>query len=379
MKVLIVGAGIGGLSLAAFLNNEGIEYEIVEKSADWKHQGYSLSIWNNGRHILAKLGLAEIFDKSGKRIQNYYIYDGKGKIIRTYRLEDFYATYGIALTLINRGDLHDWLMSKIDNSKVTMNMSVESIIQMPDKTKVVFTDGSIKEYDLVVGADGIHSKIRNLVFQKDITKVSKWRVWYMWIDNKYRSEAAVTEYIEPAEFISIFDSGDKTLAIIAALSDNVIWDDPKGRIERLKQSFKDETTLVPQIFETLKDEEINPADLIHIRLKTWVNNRVVLLGDAAHGFEPHAGIGGSMALEDGYVLAGELMQVSEKYPLSVALRNYEIKRKKRVEIAWKLTHKMKAWALIRSKFIRRIVNFFIPYFPEWYFVKDYHALMKEEI
>lgn len=379
MKILIVGAGIGGLSLAAFLSEMGIEYEIVEKCADWKHQGYSISIWNNGRHILKKLGLADIFDRSGKRIQNYYIFDGKGKILRTYCLKDFYASYGIALTLISRGDLHDWLMSKVDSSKLTMNMSVETITQSEDKVSVVFTDGKTKEYDLVVGADGIHSRVRNLVFEKDIIGASKWRVWYMWIDNKYRTEASVTEYIEPAEFISLFDSGDKTLAIIATLSNNTIWDDPKGRIERLKKAFKDESVLVPQIFETLKDEDINPADLIHIHLKKWVNNRVILLGDAAHGFEPYGGLGGSMALEDGYVLAGELMQVSQQYPLSKALQNYEIKRKKRVKIAWTLTHKMRVWALIRSRFLRKIINLFVPFFPEKYFVKDYNALMKEEI
>ncbi len=67
---------------------------------------------------------------------------------------------------------------------------------------------------------------------------------------------------------------------------------------------------------------------MHINLKNWYKGRVVLLGDAAHGFEPYGGIGGSMALEDGYILASELMQVSREYALSQALKNYETKRKK---------------------------------------------------
>ena len=68
MKILIVGAGIGGLTLAAFLRDSNIEYDIVEKAPDWSHQGYSLSLWNNGRNILRKLDLAEKFDSCGTRI-----------------------------------------------------------------------------------------------------------------------------------------------------------------------------------------------------------------------------------------------------------------------------------------------------------------------
>ncbi|MES2216705.1 MAG: FAD-dependent monooxygenase [Patescibacteria group bacterium] len=379
MKILIVGAGIGGLTLAAFLEGSNIEYEIVEKVSDWTHQGYSLSIWNNGRNILKKLGLADIFDACGKRIQMYYIYDGKGKLLRKYSLKHFYSDYGMALTLTSRKDLHDWLMGKVDASKITMNVSVNGITKSGGKMNVDFTNGRSKQYDLVVGADGIHSKVRDLVFKEYIVHSSKWRVWYMWVDNKYRSEAAVTEYIEPGEFISLFDSGENTLAIIVAEHHNVLWDDPHGRIERLKKSFVDETALVPQMFESLKDVDINPADLLRVHLKTWTKDEVVLLGDAAHGFGPYAGIGGSMALEDGYVLAGELMRVSDTYSLPTALKNYEEQRRKRTGIARRLSAKMRVWAVIKSKVLRKLVNLVVPFVPERVLVNDYYALLKEEI
>jgi 2-polyprenyl-6-methoxyphenol hydroxylase-like FAD-dependent oxidoreductase len=379
MKILIVGAGIGGLALAAFLNDSEIEYEIIEKCSDWSHQGYSISIWNNGRHILEKLGLAETFDKNSKKIQNYYIYNGKGRLLRSYKLLDFYERYGMALNLVNRKDIHDWLVQKLDASKIRMNLSIDGIIQKEDGAEVHFSNGETKKYDLVVGSDGIHSKVRSLVFDKYIESKATWRVWYMWIENKYRSEASVTEYIEPEEFISIFDSGDKTLAIICAPSNHVIWDDAKGRIERLKKTFTKMNTLVPQIFDNLKDEEIIPADLTHITLSKWFKDRVVLIGDAAHGFEPFGGIGGSMALEDGYVLAGELMKVSETNSLTSALSNYQKIRESRVKTAFMVTNKMKMWALIRSKILRRCVDLCVPYFPEKFFVRDYQKLLNEEI
>jgi 2-polyprenyl-6-methoxyphenol hydroxylase-like FAD-dependent oxidoreductase len=379
MKILIIGAGIGGLSLAAFLNDSDIEYEIIEKSPNWNHQGYSLAIWNNGRHILAKLGLSDLFDKSGKRIQNYNIYDGKGNLLRSYNLKKFYSDYGLAMTLVGRKDIHDWLYSKIDITKVRMNEGVEFISQDSSSVTVTFNTGESRKYDLVIGADGIHSKTRSLIFKDYILSSTKWRVWWMWVDNKFKTGASVSEYLEPREFVSLFDSGEKTLAIVAAVDDHTIWESPDHMVEKLKKTFKDDTTVIPDLFDTLKNEEIVTTELNHVRLKNWIKGRVILLGDAAHGFEPHGGIGGSMALEDGYVLAGELIQVSKEYLLPLALKNYEKSRKRRVKIARKLTNKMRAWALIKSPILRKIVNLIIPYFPEKYFVKDYDALLKEEI
>lgn len=379
MKILIAGAGIGGLTLGAFLKDSNIEYEIVDKVIDWDHQGYSLALWNNGRHILQKLGLAEKFDDAGSRIQTYEIYDGKGTLLRKYNLSDFYGTYGIALTLVNRSDIHQWLLRKVRKETIALGTSLKSIKQTEKNVEVTFTSNKIKHYDLVVGADGIHSLVRHLVFHDSIKSASTWRVWWAWIDNTYKTKGMVKEYIEAGEFFAIFDSGEKTLAIVAALNSNLRWNSVEKKAQKLMDIFHDEKKLSPQVFASLKNEDIVSSELTHIQLNTWVKDTVVLLGDAAHGFEPHGGIGGSMALEDGYVLAAELMKVSEKYPLSEALKQYETQRRKRVNKAYKLTYKMKTWALVKSKILRKLINIITPYFPESFFVNDYHALMKEEI
>jgi 2-polyprenyl-6-methoxyphenol hydroxylase-like FAD-dependent oxidoreductase len=201
----------------------------------------------------------------------------------------------------------------------------------------------------------------------------------MWIDNKYKTEASISEYMEPGEFFSFFDTGDRTLAIIVAEHHNVVWDDPQDRITRLKETFKDEKAFVPQIFDFLKDEEINPSDLFDLNLKKWSKDGVVLMGDAAHGFGPWAGLGGSMALEDGYVLAGELMKVSPTYTLDEALKNFELKRRKRIKIARRLTNKMKAGAFIRSRIARKVLDVLLPYLPESYLINDFNKLLREEI
>ncbi len=168
MKVLIVGGGIGGLTLAAFLKECEIDFNLVEIAKDWNKKGFSLGIWNNGRDILNKLGLAEFFDKEGEMIKDYFVYNGKGKILKKYNLNDFYINYGSAYTHLNRSKLHEALLSKIGEQKVSMNTSITSILQEEDGAIVIFSNGAKEKYDLVIGADGIHSKVRKLVFgQKD--------------------------------------------------------------------------------------------------------------------------------------------------------------------------------------------------------------------
>jgi len=378
MKILIVGAGIGGLTLGAFLKDSSIDFDIVEKSNNWNVQGFSLGLWNNGRHILSKLGLADKFDKEGSRIHNYRICDGKGNLLLNYNLHEFYALYGVAYTHIHRSSLHNWLLDLVGKEKVQLDAHIKSIQQKERNIQVEFQTGEIKVYDLVVGADGIHSEVRSLIFKKEYEVFDNWRVWYAWIDNSYKQNATVTEYIEPGEFIGVFDVLDKTLAVLIAPAKHGVWDDVKGRLIRLKNTFKDESKL-SGFFEGLKEEDIVPTDFSHVKMKTIVKDNVVLLGDAAHGFEPHAGLGASMAMEDAYVLAGELMKISETYSTKEALTTYQKVRKVRVAIARTLTNRMRAWAFIKSKWLRKCINLIIPFIPQTFITNQYNKLLREEI
>src|SRR5262249_3591598 len=108
---------------------------------------------------------------------------------------------------------------------------------------------------------------------------------------------------------------------------------------------------------------------------------VVLVGDAAHGFEPFGGLGGSMALEDAYVLAAELSKMSnvDRKELSGALARYQAIRKNRVREARKLTSPMQSWATIESPFWRNIVNQLAPIVPESWITRGYFAFMRHEM
>ncbi len=380
MKVLIVGGGIAGVTLAAFLEECGIEYDIVEKAPDFKHQGFLIILWDNGRDILRKLRLDEKFDALGSRVQKYSIRDGAGKVLRNYSLESLISEFGGAITIIGRSELHELLLSRVGRSQIAMNSTVVSLKEDAEKVVATFSDGTTKEYDVVAGADGVHSSVRKQFFPNDVESYANWRAWYIWINNKFSVPATAVEYLEANEFIVTFSTGDKTLATMIAPAAHTEWDTETGRIERLKRSFKDESHLVPEVLDAVKDSEALPTDIANIEMRRFVTNRVALIGDAAHSFGPMAGLGTSMALEDAYVLAGELEKSHQGLQnMAEALSAYQERRKPRVKIARDASYKLWNLELTKSRLFMRLVKFFAPLTPDSLLSHDFRKLLKDEI
>lgn len=380
MKVLIVGGGIGGLALGAFLKKCAIDFDIIEKSPNWDRQGFSLGIWDNGRDMLNKLGVAELFDTQGQRIKDYYLYNTAGRLVKHADLMGFYSRYGSAYTHINRGKLHDWLLGKAGQEKVRMGITLTALNKDSEHVVAVFSDGRQEAYDVVVGADGVHSQVRKLEFRaSDTEHYIQWRSWFFWTDNKFKKEHGILQYSGKGRFLSIFDDKEKTLCVALAQIPHSIWDEEKGRVERMAKTFKDFRTLFPDLLKGLTDKDLMPTDIATIQMKRWFRGRVVLLGDAAHAMEPYAGLGASMAMEDAYVLAGEFMKVSNTYPLTEALSNYERVRKARVARARSANMSLHQWLLSTSMFWNMLVGLLAPFLPTSHFTSKFHSLMKEEL
>jgi len=367
MRILIVGAGIGGLSLASFLNKFDIDFDILDKATDWNQQGYSIGLWDNGRDMLKKLGLDEKLDKEGQQIHDFFICNGKGKILKTYDLRDFCRTYSSTYTLIDRVILHSWLVTLVGGDRIKMNSTISSL-------------NEAKDYDVVVGADGIHSRVRNLTFfDEDYEHYSEWRVWFTRVGHKFQKEKSIVQYIEPKQFVSLFDDGEKTLAVLISPARQNEWDKEKGRVERLKKTFN-KHPVVSEMLTDVQDSDVTPTDLSFVEMKNWVKGNVALLGDAAHALEPFAGLGASMAMEDAYVLAGELFKACKgAVSTEEALIGYETRRKERITTAKHATKKMRWWSIYKSSLLQDFINFMTPYAPTSYFTRDFRKLLDQEI
>lgn len=376
MRLLIVGAGIGGLTLASFLkDHEGFEIDIIEKATDWKHLGFTIGIWDVGRRILSKLDLDDDFDRAGKRFKNYYLSSSQGKKLKLYHFEDFYIKYESAYTHIDRSTLHTLLLAR-SGIDVKMGTTVRLVEQNANGVAVAFSDDTHKNDDLVIGADGVNSEMRKMVFNVDSVCTGN-RVWYSWIPQKYNESNSVTEYVEGRLICNIFDDPYSPCMVLTAPEKPGIFDDPETRIQRLKNKFAN-FPIVLNILDDLKPEDLTPTDIRFVEMKKWVKGRVALVGDASHAMEPFGGIGASMAMEDGYVLAQELISVYREKEIDKALQRYEKRRAPRIKISRSNTKKRYGWLTLSvlqflpgSEFLAKIV-------PVSHFTKGYKRLLEAQ-
>jgi 2-polyprenyl-6-methoxyphenol hydroxylase-like FAD-dependent oxidoreductase len=378
MRILIVGGGLGGMMLAAALQQHGLDYELIEQSPEHHDQGFSLGVWCNTRRLFQNLGMQNQFNRLGTPIHTYDICDGSGRLLKAFRFDPFYLRYGMAYTQVNRRELRQLLLTRVDPNRVSFNTSLLAITQSPGNTEAKLSDGRSKQYELIVGADGVHSFVRELAFGKSLQTFTGWRAWYVWIDKRFRKPAGMTEFLGLGRCLGIFDDGDRALAIFFASCPPSTADDPAPRVALLKNLFHEELECLSGALDAVREDEVMSTDLATVGMKRWVKGNVVLLGDAAHAFEPHTGLGASMAMEDAYVLAEKIARVSSDYPLALALRNYEMLRKQRVAIAQRLNWKIHTFAFIRSPWARSIANLVIPCMPQQPFTRSYFDLFDED-
>ncbi|MGA2582676.1 MAG: NAD(P)/FAD-dependent oxidoreductase [Tepidisphaeraceae bacterium] len=388
MKILIVGGGLGGMMLAACCQRRGLDYLLMEKSPDFAREGYSLGMWINGRRLFEKLGATDRFDAAAIPIGDYFIRDLRGRLLRHLDLREFVRRYGMGYSQISRRLLHELLMEKVDRSRIETGRKWTAVV-------------SEKEFDVIVGADGVHSDVRAAAFDSSPGRFTGWRAWYAWIDARFVERGTMTEYLGAGKSIALFDDGARTLAMFFAhlppppvlrgragvgAERRLATETPTLALlrstrggEEIRSVFASDLTLLPGVLDGLSDSDIMSTDVARVNLQNWVRDRFVLLGDAAHGFEPHTGMGASLAMEDAYVLAEELEKAANGQPLAKALGNYQVRRQPRVAIARRLNGRIDRLTFTRSRLGRRFADWAIPFIPAQAFLADYFQLFDEQV
>ena len=161
-RVLIVGGGIGGLTLAVALRRRGTAFELLEQARAIEPVGAGIGLAANALDVLRRLGLAEAVIARGRVIERFRISDERGRTLQAMSVRDV----GPALTQIalHRGALHELLFAAAGSEGVRTGVTARSIEARGDRVEVEASDGRRGEFDLVVGADGIHSGVRSMVF-----------------------------------------------------------------------------------------------------------------------------------------------------------------------------------------------------------------------
>ncbi len=343
MKVLIVGAGIGGIAAAALLRQRGISVSLIERKKSLAEAGYMITLYPMGSRVLHGLGTYDEFVSRSSEFRYYEVSNGHGELLHRFDLSSVGESVGFTGQILRR-DLLEILLSSAPDLPLRLNTGIQLITDRGEKVVVTDTNGDVEEFDAVIGADGIHSATRHLVFGPSPDTGTGWGLWLWWGHFDDQPRDTVSEFWGRGHFVGVYPVPHRTGCLLAApkalISRDVIGNNGVairrlflelgGRAAEVVASFPDETDGL--YYWNLEDQ----------RAERWTCGRVALLGDAACSFLPAAGVGASMALESAAVLADELSRTDAKF-LPNALALYEKRRKHRAESAQKEARKLAAW------------------------------------
>ena len=344
-KVLIVGAGIGGLSLSIGLRRAGIEAEIVELQNEFNVYGVGIIQLGNAIRALDAIGVAEETVKRGSPYGMVKMCAPNGFQFAETGTPPM-NRFNIIHNGISRRILHDVLYEAAVANGVVFRMGVTAseIKNEANNATVKFTDDTEGVYDLVVGADGINSKIRGLVFGNYEPKYIGSSVWRYPFKRPGELETGYMFFGKKTKVGLIPMTADTIYMFIVAAEgvDNPII--PKEEfIPRMKAHLAEyPVKLVADRIEEITDV----SKAVYSPLKTlmmpapWYKNRVVMIGDAVHASIPQLGSGAALAIEDAVVLSEELQK---EQSVEEALGNFMKRRYERCKLVIDVSNTLAEW------------------------------------
>ncbi|TDP91102.1 FAD-dependent monooxygenase [Labedaea rhizosphaerae] len=306
--VLISGAGIAGLTTAYWLHRHGFTPTVVERAADVRDGGYKIDIRGAALTVLERMGVLDAIRARKTDIRSGSVVDARGRRVAAMDGDTFGGrVHGDAEIL--RGDLARILYDLTkDEVEYRFEDSIADLTDADDGVKVTFAGGAVQSFDLVIGADGLHSATRTLTFGPGFEHDLGYRVAVYSTPNTLDLDREELTYVGPGRTALTYNTtGDdeaKAMFLFASTADTR---DPGAAQRVLAEAYAGEGWAVPQLLAAMPEAPDFYCDsLSQVHLDTWSRGRVCLVGDAAHAASAASGQGTSLALVGAYVLAGEL-------------------------------------------------------------------------
>ncbi|HSL36336.1 MAG TPA: FAD-dependent oxidoreductase [Arthrobacter sp.] len=324
MRAVVCGAGISGLSAAACLARDGWQVLVVDQAEGPRPQGYMIDFFGPGWQAAAGLGILPRLRELGYQIQRLDYVDRNGRARVSLPFSAFVEVVRGELTSILRPDLELAIREMLPPAvELHYGRTVVAVGQSRDAVTVTLDDGQVREADLLIGADGIHSGIREIVFgpEEEFLHYLGFQVGaYSFSDaevaERVGARFAVTDTRNEAMFFYRLRDGRITAMAVHRTDNPALPDDPQAL---LRSRYRDLGWICPAALDRCP-EDIYYDQVAQIRMPRWHTGRVVLLGDAAAAVSLLAGQGASLGMAAADVLAEELGQ----HPgISSALASFE--------------------------------------------------------
>lgn len=379
LRVLIVGAGVAGLTCAGLFVRQGIEPLVVEREKKqlFNKSGYMLGLLPLGGRVLNALDVREEYFTKSIQIENYEIHQANGELIKSYPLDFINENFG-SYRGITRIALIDILINQIDQPAIKFDTTVTKINQSSNNTEVVFSDNFTKNFDLVIIADGLHSETRQLILDQNEYSYydTGWGGWVTWLQQD--PITSYKEYWGSGSFLGLYSVEDKIGIFLGGPNRKIKKKGLNDFKTEIKKRISSDHNLPHRALNAF-DQDNEPFfwEFHDCRSSVWHKNNVVLLGDAATGFLPTAGVGASMAMDSAAALVDEISRVDKEH-IKYGMSLYAKREKERVEKAQKDSRKLGKMMFIDSSIISMLRNRIIPFYSLQRMLTDLAKIMKGE-
>jgi 2-polyprenyl-6-methoxyphenol hydroxylase-like FAD-dependent oxidoreductase len=315
MRIVINGAGIAGPTLAYWLRKSGHEVLLVEESPELRRGGYIIDFWGAGYGIAEKMGLLPRVKELGYQMKEVRYVDRQGQRCGGFPVDVFRRMTHGRFTDIARSDLAAAIYHSLDEKVESIfGDSIAEIKGTGHSVQVSFEHAAAREVDLVIGADGLHSRVRELVFgptTKFEVSLGYHVAAFEIAGYRPRDELIAVNCGVPGKQITRLSIRDDTTLFLFVFRDEDMPADGQAndaaRKSTLRKVFADVGWECPRILEAIKDASDIYFDRVsQIRMDRWTKKRTALIGDAAACVSLLAGEGTGLAMAEAYVLAGEL-------------------------------------------------------------------------
>jgi len=328
VNALISGVGIAGATLAFWLHKYGIEPTLVELAPALRSSGYVIDFWGLGYDIAEKMGLLPDITRIGYHTQELRIVDEDGRRLSGFGVQLFRELTGGRYVTIGRGDLSKLICDQISGScEIIFGDSIAGLRETGGEVHVQFEHGAERRFDLVIGADGLHSRVRKLVFgpQDRYEKDLGYRVAaFETTGYRRRDELVYIVHSAPGRQVGRFalHDGQTLFLFIFASGSEPEAHGVAAQKAMLRKAFQGGGWELPRILTALDTcDDLYFDRVSQIRMAAWSRGRIALVGDAAFCVSLLAGQGSALAMTAAYVLPGELATL--QHQPQEAFRRYE--------------------------------------------------------
>lgn len=347
-NALVVGAGIGGLSVAIALRRIGVAVEVIEAQAQMTAFGVGIIQPSNALRALDRLGVAEACIAAGGGFPGWRMYDGDGAMFAEVPNANVARPGMPAVNGLPRLALHGILVEAAEQAgaELRYGATLHDLDVTADGVRVGFEDGRTAEYDLLVGADGCYSKTRTALFGREFhPRFTGQGVWRCNLARPAGMEWGGVFYGRSSK-VGLVPTGSESMYMFVVTAEP---GNPRFRPDELAAVTRDRLAEYGGLIGQLREQVVDNGAVNYKPLETlllpppWGHGRAIMIGDAVHATTPHLAQGASLAIEDAVVLADTLE--AEDRPVAASLDAFTRRRFPRARLVVESSEQLGAWEL----------------------------------